>query len=520
MMYNARINREFHAASWHEPVIFELSSPGERGILVPKSPERMVQAVGDVLAGLPEGMVRTRRAQLPELSQAQVVRHYMRLSQMCLGNDLNIDLGQGTCTMKYNPKIDEELARSSKVTQLHPLQDEDTVQGMLEIVKRSEQLFHAISGMDSFCFQPSGGTSAIFTNACIIRAYHEARGEGDVRDEIITTIFSHPADAATPSVAGFKVITLYPDENGYPSVEALKAVLSERTAGLMMTNPEDTGIYNPNMKMFTDLVHAAGGLCAYDQANANGILGIARAREAGFDLCHFNLHKTFAAPHGGSGPACGVVGVIRELDRFLPTPVIACRDGKYRLDYDRPDSIGKIKGFLGNVQIVLKSYAWIMNLGAEGLKTVGETATLNNNYLMTLLSRIKGVTIPYSEGHHRVEQVRYSMQELYEETGITTDDLARRIVDYGVTDFYSSHHPWLVPQPFTLEPSETYSKRDLDEYAAIFEQLFEEARTAPQVVLTAPHSSTIAQGDDSGMKDESKWAFTWKMYQKKAAGAQ
>lgn len=518
MMYNTRINREFHAASWHEPVIFELTSPGERGILVPEAEERVKKEVGNVFAKLPESSLRKRAPGLPEMSQPHVVRHYMRLSQMCLGGDLNIDLGQGTCTMKYNPKIDEELARSPKVTELHPLQDESTVQGMLEIVKRSEDLFRAISGMDAFSFHPSGGTSAIFTNACIIRAYHEARGDIEQRNEIITTIFSHPADAATPNVAGFKVITLYPDENGYPSIEALKAAVSEHTAGLMMTNPEDTGIYNPHMKEFTDIIHSVGGLCAYDQANTNGILGIARAREAGFDLCHFNLHKTFAAPHGGSGPACGVVGVTKDLEKFLPVPQVKFSGKKYSLDFNRPYSIGKVKGFMGNLQILLKSYAWIMNLGPEGIKKVGETATLNNNYLMTLLSKIDGVTIPYSEGHHRVEQVRYSMQKLYEETGITTDDLARRILDFGVTDFYSSHHPWLVPQPFTLEPSETYSKHDLDEYAAIFETLFDEARNNPDIIRTAPHNSTIAPGDDSGMKDESKWAFTWKMYKKRAGG--
>lgn len=515
MMYNTRINREFHAASWHEPIIFNLTSPGERGILIPQAEDRIRKSVGNVLHTIPSDMLRKTAPALPEMSQPHIIRHYMRLSQMCLGCDLNIDLGQGTCTMKYNPKVDEELARSQKVTELHPLQDPSTVQGILEIVKRSEGLFKAISGMDAFSFQASGGTPAIFANACIIRAYHEANGEADKRDEIITTIFSHPADAATPNVAGFKVITLYPDENGFPSVDALKAVISERTAGLMITNPEDTGIYNPNVREFTDLIHSVGGLCAYDQANTNGILGIARAKEAGFDLCHFNLHKTFAAPHGGSGPACGVIGVTKELERFLPTPIVMFDGEKYELEYNRPYSIGKIKGFLGNVQILLKSYAWIMNLGPDGIKKVGETATLNNNYLMTLLSKIDGVTVPYSKGHHRVEQVRYSMQKLFEETGITTDDLARRILDFGVTDFYSSHHPWLVPQPFTLEPSETYSKHDLDEYAAIFETMFEEARHNPDVIRTAPHRSTIAQGDDSYMKDERNWAFTWKMYQKK-----
>ena len=203
MMYNARINREFHAASWHEPIIFQLGSEGERGITIPKTPASIVEKVGGVTQALPESVRRKNPPRLPEMAQPQVVRHYMRLSQMCLGNDLNIDLGQGTCTMKYNPKIDEELARSPKVTDLHPLQPEESVQGMLEMLHRAEKLFCAISGMDRFSFHPSGGTAGIFLNACLIRAYHESRGEAEQRNEIITTIFSHPADAATPSVAGF-----------------------------------------------------------------------------------------------------------------------------------------------------------------------------------------------------------------------------------------------------------------------------------------------------------------------------
>ena len=514
MTKKARVNREFHEAAWHEPAIFEQTSPGERGILVPCSGETIRAAVGTAETILPADVLRKDAPDLPELSQPQVVRHYMRLSQMCLGADLILDMGEGTCTMKYNPKVAEEAARSPKIADTHPLQDPSTLQGTLEMIKKSEALLCAISGMDAFSFHPAGGTPALYTNACLIRAYHEARGEAGQRDEIITTVFSHPADAATPHVAGFKVITLYPDETGYPSVEALKAALSEHTAGLMMTNPEDTGLYNPHIREFTDLVHKAGGLCAYDQANANGILGIARAREAGFDLCHFNLHKTFAAPHGGFGPACGAVGCTRELEPFLPSPVVAFDGEKYFLDEDRPQSIGKVKGFIGNVQIVLKAYMWIMNLGAEGLKKVAETAVLNNNYLQKLLTRIDGVTLPYDASARRVEQVRYSMQKLYEETGVTIGDLERRMVDYGVTDVYDSHHPWLVPQPFTIEPSETYSRQDLEDYAALFEALFEEARTDPGVFRTAPHRSTIAKGDDSGLTDESRWAFSWRKYKK------
>ena len=238
------------------------------------------------------------------------------------------------------------------------------------------------------------------------------RGEGDTRDEIITTSFSHPSDAACAKVAGYNIITLPPDRDGYPDFEALKAAISQRTAGLLMTNPEDTGIFNPDIKDFVDLAHENGALCFYDQANANGILGITRAREAGFDLCHFNLHKTFSTPHGCGGPAAGALGVTEELAQFLPTPVVACDNGTYRLDYDRPNSIGKVGAFHGSAGCVIRAYAWAMSLGADGMKTAAEVAVLNNNYFLKKVLEIPGATAPYAPGKYRIEQVRYSWEEL------------------------------------------------------------------------------------------------------------
>ena len=345
------------------------------------------------------------------MSQPAVLRHYDHLSQENLGVDFNIDVGQGTCTMKYSPKVNDQLARMPEMTELHPLQDESTVQGILEIMYRFEQILKEISGLDRFTLQPGAGSVAIYTNASIIRAYHESRGEGKQRDEIITTIFSHPSDAACAKVAGYKIITLYPDADGYPDLEALKAAVSERTAGLLITNPEDTGIFNPRIAEFTRIVHAAGGLCSYDQANANGILGITRAREAGFDLSHFNLHKTFSTPHGCGGPAVGATGVTQALARFLPVPLVDFDGKKYFLDYDLPDSIGKIRPFYGVAPVVLKAYAWVMALGADGLREVAEVAVLNNNYLMKKVLAIRGASAPYAPGRRRVEQVRYSWQK-------------------------------------------------------------------------------------------------------------
>jgi glycine dehydrogenase subunit 2 len=506
--------RRFHQARWDEPVIFELSCEGQRGILIPEVEEEIAHQVEDILATLPGHMRRKEPPRLPQLSQPQVLRHYMRLSQENLGADLNVEIGQGTCTMKYSPKVNEQLANHPRLAELHPLQDEGTVQGILEIMFRFEQILKEISGMGRFSLQPAAGSAAIYANVSMMRAYHEFKGEAGQRDEVITTIFSHPSNAACARTAGFRVITLYPDEDGYPDLDALKAAVSERTAALMITNPEDTGIFNPRIEEFVQVVHAAGGLCIYDQANANGILGITRARDAGFDLCHFNLHKTFSSPHGCGGPGGGASGVTQELARFLPVPTVEFDGERYYLDYDRPDSVGKLRPFYGYAPVVLRAYAWVMSLGAQGLREVAEIAVLNNNYLLDKMLQIPGVSAPYARGKHRIEQVRYSWEELAEEAGVHSEELGIRAADFGV-HYWTSHHPFVVPQPCTLEPTESFSRDDLDEYVAIMAHVAEEARTDPELVKTAPHNSTIHAIDHSPLDDPSQWAMTWRAYQKK-----
>ena len=378
--------RKYQSPVWSEPIIMEMGRKGERGILVPEVEDDIKAKVGEPQSLVPEKMRRKNAPNLPELAQPQVLRHFLHLSQMCLGMETNID-AEGTATMKYSPKINEALVRLPGSAEIHPSQDEDTVQGILEIIYKLDLFLREISGMDRFTFQPPSGSMATYTNANLLKAYHAKNGEGSQRDEIITTIFSHPCNAATSATAGFKIITLMPADDGYPDFEALKSAISERTAGLMITNPEDTGIYNPRIKEFTDAVHEAGGLCFYDQANANGILGITRAREAGFDACHFNLHKTFSSPHGSFGPGNGAYGVREELSKYLPKPVVRFDGDRYYLDYDRPDSIGKVREFHGNISAVLRAYAWIMSLGAEGLLEVAHTSVLNNNYLTKLLEK-------------------------------------------------------------------------------------------------------------------------------------
>ncbi len=508
--------RRFHQARWDEPILFELSTPGARGVLPPAVEPAIRDAVGDPAAALPHGVRRATPPALPELAQVHVVRHYERLSQETLGADLNIDVGQGTCTVKYSPKVNEQLVRSPRLADLHPLQDESTVQGVLEIMWRLEALFREISGMERFTFQPGAGSAAIWTNVAMIRAYHASRGAAGQRDEVITTLFSHPSNAACARTAGYKVITLHPDvATGYPSLDALRAAVSERTAALLVTNPEDTGIFNPRIADFVRVVHEAGGLACYDQANANGILGITRARDAGFDLCHFNLHKTFSTPHASGGPAAGACGVTSELARFLPVPTVEGDGERFWLDHDRPDSIGKVRPWYGVAANLVRAYAWIMSLGAEGLREVAEIATLNNNYLMKRILEIRGVSAPYADGRRRIEQVRYSWDQLARDTGVHTDEIGYRAADFGV-HYWLSHHPWVVPEPATFEPTESYSRADLDEYAAILAEISREAYEEPETVRTAPHRSTIHRIDDRGLDDPARWAVTWRAYRRKS----
>lgn len=514
---SSKVRNGFHQAKWDEPIIFELSNKGERGILVPQANTTISEKVGDGVSRIPASMRRNSPPPLPEISQPRVLRHYMRLSQQTLGADLNIEIGQGTCTVKYSPKVNEVLSRLPQASELHPLQPEATVQGMLEIFHKTDCYMREISGMTRFTFQPGGGSQGILTMASIVQKYFEEKGEAEARNEIITTIYSHPSDAAAPAVKGYKIIHIAPDENGYPDFEAFKAVVSEKTAGFFVANPEDTGVYNPKVQQFTDLVHQFGGLCGYDQANANGLLGVTRAKEAGFDMCFFNLHKTFSTPHGCGGPACGATGVSEQLEKYLPGPLVQQEGDSYVLDHrntDNPTGTGKIRSFMGVAPVVLKAYAWIRALGPDGLYEVAKVAVLNNNYLFKKLMDLECVDAPYIPGKQRIEQVRYTIEKLTRDTGITSGDIQRRMMDFGM-HYWTSHHPYHIAEPITLEPTETPSKDDLDEYIATLSQIFMEAYETPEIIKNAPHRSVCHQIDGSGVDDPDQWCITWRSYLKK-----
>ena len=509
--------RRYRSAVWDEPVVMQMGVPGRRGFFAPEIEPGIAAAVPSAEALVPAGMARRIPPALPEMSEPDVLRHYLHLSQETMGM-VGISLF-GTCTMKYNPRVSEALAARPDLAALHPRQDDATLQGVLEILHGFDLILRELSGMDRFAFQAAGGADAAYIHACLTRAYHAARGELGQRDEIVTSIQAHPCNPATAAAAGFKVVTLQLEDNGYPSVEALRAAVSERTAALMVGNPDDMGVYNPHIVEWNRIVHEAGGLCFYDHANFNGVMSKLRARELGFDACMFMLHKTFGVAKGGGGPAVGAYGCTEALAPFLPRPLVM-RDGdRFRLDHDRPQSIGKVREFLGNVQQVVKAYAWARAMGPQGIAEASDLSVLANNYMEKGLLAIPGVTRSHPEQtQHRLEMTRYSLGTLFEATGITAVDVQNRMVDYGIDAFWLSHEPWVVPQPFTPEAGEMWSKEDIDTWIAVLARVCEEAHKNPDLVRTAPHNQAIHQIDPAPLEDPSRWAMTWRAHLRKNGG--
>ncbi len=504
--------RRYHAAGWDEPVVFELGHPGRRGLTfepldrgTPPAPPH---------DRIPAAVRRQAPPALPELSEPEVLRHYLHLAQMTQGM-MGISLF-GTCTMKYNPPVAELLANRPQMADLHPYQDESTLQGALEIIHSFDLILRELSGMDQFIFQAGGGADAAYAHCCVTRAYFAARGELEQRNEIVTTIQAHPCNAATAAAAGFKVVTLMLEENGYPSLEALKAAIGPRTAAVMLNNPDDMGVYNPEIAEWVRLVHEAGGLAFYDHANFNGVMGRVRARELGFDACMYMLHKTFGAPKGGGGPAVGAYGCSAALAPFLPGPIVAKAGKQYRLDNDRPHASGKVREFWGNVPQVMKAYAWARAMGAEGIREAADISVIANNYMEKRLLEIEGVSKSHPHlKQHRLEMTRMSLEGLKEKTGLGTLDVQNRMVDFGIDAYWLSHEPWVVPEPFTPEAGEMYGKEDLDYWIDVIAQVAHEARTEPKTVQTAPHNQAIAQVKSDWLEDPARWAMTWRAYLRK-----
>ena len=505
--------RKYHAAVWDEPLVMEMGAPGRRGVLFPDDDSEF-NAVGDAADLVPGAVRRSVPADLPEMSEPDVLRHYLHLSQEVLGM-MGISLF-GTCTMKYNPRLTEAMTRMPFVADTHPDQDLETLQGTLEAVRGLDLMMRELTGMDQFVFQPGGGADAAFLHATVTRAYHEAAGNLAQRREIITTVQAHPCNPATAAAAGFDVITLPLEEEGYASVEALRSVTSERTAALMVNNPDDIGIYNPHIREWVEIVHSVGGLCFYDHANFNGVMGRIRARELGFDACMMMLHKTFGAPKAGGGPAVGAYGCSSELAPFLTTPTVVKGAGGYTVEVPEQAGSTQVREYLGNIPVIIKAYAWLRAMGAAGVKEAADLSLLANNYMEKRLLEIPGVSKGLDHlDKHRMEMTRYSLGELTEETGVTTVDVANRMTDYGVDAFWMSHEPWFVPEPFTPEAGEMWSVEDLDYWVDVIAAICEEARTDPELVKTAPHNQPIHRIVGSGLDDPDRWATTWRAYRRK-----
>jgi glycine dehydrogenase subunit 2 len=506
--------QEIRQPRWHEPVVMELGAPGRRGVVFDST--GFAPTAADAV---PATMRRRAAPALPELTEHETLRHYLRLSQQVLGM-MGVSLF-GTCTMKYNPRLSEALGARPWIAELHPLQDPSTLQGALEILHRFERILCALSGMHRFSFQAAGGADAAYTHTCVTRAWLEARGELGVRDEIVTTIQAHPCNPATAAAAGFKVITLPLEEGGYPSLDALKAALSPRTAALMVNNPDDMGIYNPHMDEWVRLVKQAGALAFYDHANFNGVMGKIRARDLGFDACMFMLHKTFGGPKGGGGPAVGAYGCSEELARFLPTPrVEALPEGGFTLVTDAAGSVGRVREFLGNVHIVMRAYAWARGMGAAGIDAASDLSVLANNYMEKGLLAIRGVTRSHPNiPGPRMEMTRYSLGQLKQDTGIGVVEAGARMTDFGIDAPWLSHEPWIVPEPFTPEAGELWSREDIDRWIAVLAQVCAEAYADPEHVRSAPHNAPITKIDATACDDPARWATTWRAHLRKRAGA-
>lgn len=482
----------YHQATWDEPLIIERSQAGKRGHSPARPSEIEREIAGDLGAAVPVALRRKGLPPLPEVSEPEVIRHFVRLSQENYSPDLGI-YPLGSCTMKYNPKSAELAAATHKLEKLHPEQDESTIQGMLALLYRLDRILAEITGMSRMSLQPAAGAHGEYLGCLIIRSHHRSRGDLEKRTEMIVPDSSHGTNPASAAMAGFKVMVVPSNSEGMVDLDELKKLAGPNTAGLMITNPNTLGIFEKNILEIAKIVHQAGGLLYYDGANFNPLLGKVRPGDMGFDIVHLNLHKTFATPHGGGGPGAGPVGVTKELARYLPVPLVGFDGKKYFYDYDVPDTVGKIRAFHGNIGILVRAYVYIMSYGAVGLKTVAETAVLNTNYILSRILASHTYDLPFARA--RKHEFVLSAKKLYDSTGVRAMDLAKRLLDKGV-HAPTTYFPQIVDEALMVEVPETESLADLDQLVDALIGVFHEAQTNPQVVKDAPHYTSVTRIDD------------------------
>jgi glycine dehydrogenase subunit 2 len=462
-------------------LIFEKSQQGRRGGELPK-PDLPA-------ADVPAELRRARAPRLPELAEPEILRHFTELSTRNFGIDTGF-YPLGSCTMKYNPRVNERLVSLPGFRDLHPYQDEDGIQGALELMWRLQEALIEVSGLHACSLQPAAGSQGELTGLMLMRAYFADRGEGDRRDTIVTADTAHGTNPASVTMAGYKLAKVRTDARGNVDVEHLRELVDDRTAGLMLTNPSTLGLFDEHIEEIAAIFHDVGALLYYDGANLNAVCGISRPGDMGFDIVHINLHKTFSQPHGGGGPGGGPIVVRDKLEPFLPVPAVVKDGERFRLDFDRPKSIGKVRGYTGPFGVFVRSYAYIRSYGPR-LRAMSEVAVLNANYL---LARLKDAyDLPFER--LCMHEFVLSARTLKREHGITATDVAKRLMDYG---FHppTIYFPLIVPEALMIEPTETEAKETLDAFAEAMLAIAREAADDPDVVKDAPHGRPVKRLDE------------------------
>lgn len=485
------------AAADDELTIFERSRPGRRAFAAPALdvPEVAIDEL------LPARLRRSEPPRLPEVSEPEIVRHYNRLSK----RNFDLDTGfypLGSCTMKHNPKVHERVAALPGHAKLHPLQSPARSQGALELMFSLQHALGEIAGLPHVSLQPSAGSHGELAGVLLTRAYHEDRGEQ--RTKVLTPDTAHGTNPATVTMAGYEVVKVGTDADGNVDLDDLRAKATDDVACLMLTNPSTLGLFEPSIREIAAIVHDVGATLYYDGANLNAIMGICRPGDMGFDIVHFNLHKSFTQPHGGGGPGAGPIAVSDRIEPYLPRPQVvqlASDNGhgpRYDLDFDRPKSIGRLRGFQGNYGVFVRSYAYLRSLGAAGLRDVSEVAVLNANYLLAKL-RAEGVLEYLPSAYERLcmHEFVLSGAPMKRDLGIRTLDLAKRLLDHGVHP-PTVYFPLLVDEALLIEPTETETKETLDRFAAIVAAILREAREDPEIARTAPHTTPVRRLDEAG----------------------
>lgn len=467
------------------PLIFELSQESRTGFSLPTMDVPEI----DVDKQIGDTYVRTSEPDLPEVSELQIMRHYTALSKRNHGVDSGF-YPLGSCTMKYNPKVNEDIARLTGFSHIHPYQPSESVQGALGLMYDLQVSLEEITGLETVTLQPAAGAHGEWTGLMMIRAYHEANGDYG-RTKVIVPDSAHGTNPASATVAGFEAVTVKSDERGLVDLDDLKRVVDDQTAALMLTNPNTLGLFEQDIEEMAAIIHEAGGKLYYDGANLNAILGYARPGDMGFDVVHLNLHKTFTGPHGGGGPGSGPVGVTAELEPYLPKPILRKENGVYTFDGDRPHSIGRVKPYYGNFGINVRAYTYIRTMGAEGLKKVSEYAVINANYMMRRLQ--EAYDLPFD--HHCKHEFILSGKR-QKKLGVRTLDIAKRLLDFGYHP-PTIYFPINVEEAMMIEPTETESKETLDAFIDAMIQIAEEAENDPEKVQEAPHTTIVSRMDET-----------------------